>query len=448
MAERDITYFNKLREKILNLGKSILLIKTRLDSARKNVDPNSKNLRDQETNNTYISETEKRLVERESDLFKLIDQYNSEYLKTFGEPNPHNFEIDVEMEGKTPEKQSDTPEKTNTEQINTENNNNNNNKNDSDPQKDTPPNLKINNEGATGGIPVTTTITTPSTQTPPGTPLSFEQTKLIKQPNLETIPELKTSNRVNKRPGPYDTYKMNKKHATDFNLKIPTTYETFSDNLAFGKNSDWKPNDNLENRSNDIKNEEFDFRPLYDEDGNRIHQTQKTPQYNPTHTSDEKSNWHKNTKQIAKNDIPVVHQNQANSNPIKNMPRNQNKPDREKQRIDEHSTCKSKTKFQIYTDDTDSSNDESNSNQDMNKTFVVKNKPSANPNATLSQNANNVSQQMDPIEKARSTFLKRLIAIPELEGDNFENLRKFIDKVETLVNTATNQTEIDELYEH
>lgn len=110
--------------------------------------------------------------------------------------------------------------------------------------------------------------------------------------------------------------------------------------------------------------------------------------------------------------------------------------------------AKAKLNFKIYTDDTDSSNDESNSNQDMNKTFVVKNKPSANPNATLSQNANNVSQQMDPIEKARSTFLKRLIAIPELEGDNFENLRKFIDKVETLVNTATNQTEIDELYEH
>lgn len=156
-------------------------------------------------------------------------------------------------------------------------------------------------------------------------------------------------NRTERRPGPYDTFKMKRNHAA--NPNIPSTYETFSDNLTFGKNSD------------EIKNEEFDFRPLYDEDGNRIHQTQKLPQYNPTHTSDEKLIWHKKAEKTSKNDIPLVYQNQANSNPTKNIarPQNQNKPDGEKQRINEYSTCKTKTNFQIYTDDNDPS-DQSNKN--------------------------------------------------------------------------------------
>lgn len=135
MAESDIDYFNKLRDRILNLNKSITLIKSRLESARRNVDPNSRNLREQESNNTYILETEKSLFEKESDISTLVDQYNSEYLKVFGETNPHNFGINVEMEGKTTEKPTDTPENANTEQSNIENNNNNNNKNNSDSQK-------------------------------------------------------------------------------------------------------------------------------------------------------------------------------------------------------------------------------------------------------------------------------------------------------------------------
>lgn len=48
---------------------------------------------------------------------------------------------------------------------------------------------------------------------------------------------------------------------------------------------------------------------------------------------------------------------------------------------------------------------------------------------------------------ARSTFLKRLTAIPELDGDSFENLKKFIEKVDTLYASAINEIETNELYE-
>lgn len=50
--------------------------------------------------------------------------------------------------------------------------------------------------------------------------------------------------------------------------------------------------------------------------------------------------------------------------------------------------------------------------------------------------------------RARPIFLKRLNNIPEFDGESFENLKKFLDKVETLYYSATNNAESNELFEH
>lgn len=58
------------------------------------------------------------------------------------------------------------------------------------------------------------------------------------------------------------------------------------------------------------------------------------------------------------------------------------------------------------------------------------------------------NQQNRHNAEPRSIFLKRLASIPDLEGDTFENLKKFIEKVDTLYHSALNDNEINELYEH
>lgn len=50
-------------------------------------------------------------------------------------------------------------------------------------------------------------------------------------------------------------------------------------------------------------------------------------------------------------------------------------------------------------------------------------------------------------QKCRTTYLKRLVTIPELTGETFENLKLFLEKVDTLFYSAMNDAEICELYE-
>lgn len=49
--------------------------------------------------------------------------------------------------------------------------------------------------------------------------------------------------------------------------------------------------------------------------------------------------------------------------------------------------------------------------------------------------------------RCRNTYLKRLLTIPELEGETFDNLKNFIEKVDTLFCSAMNDAETNELYE-
>lgn len=67
---------------------------------------------------------------------------------------------------------------------------------------------------------------------------------------------------------------------------------------------------------------------------------------------------------------------------------------------------------------------------------------------STSQNRNSNMNFERNSNKARPIFLKRLNNIPEFDGESFENLKKFLDKVETLYYSATNNAESNELFEH
>lgn len=57
-------------------------------------------------------------------------------------------------------------------------------------------------------------------------------------------------------------------------------------------------------------------------------------------------------------------------------------------------------------------------------------------------------QHANPINNTcHNTYLKRLTTIPDLSGESFENLKTFIEKVDTLYFSAMNDAETDELYE-
>lgn len=61
--------------------------------------------------------------------------------------------------------------------------------------------------------------------------------------------------------------------------------------------------------------------------------------------------------------------------------------------------------------------------------------------------------QIYPIQQstngeARSTFLRRLRAIPKFNGEKYEDLKDFTDTISTLYSSCTNNTEADELYQH
>lgn len=99
----------------------------------------------------------------------------------------------------------------------------------------------------------------------------------------------------------------------------------------------------------------------------------------------------------------------------------------------------------------------------LNRTYTINNNPTYrsdsmevltdeedyfNPNSSQPVPRNRNSNIDRNQAKARPIFLKRLSNIPEFDGESFENMKKFLDKVETLYYSSTNNAESDELFEH
>lgn len=92
---------------------------------------------------------------------------------------------------------------------------------------------------------------------------------------------------------------------------------------------------------------------------------------------------------------------------------------------------------QQHSSDSDNYDDHQRSNRDNREDHWPRN-----------QNANQMHyDESFQNQKCRTTYLKRLTTIPELTGETFENLKLFLEKVDTLFYSAMNDAETCELYE-
>lgn len=91
----------------------------------------------------------------------------------------------------------------------------------------------------------------------------------------------------------------------------------------------------------------------------------------------------------------------------------------------------------------------SNQSQTGNAMYPQPQRPimSFNQSAPISQIEQNNNNRFANTMGPRNTFLKRLNNIPEFDGESFENMKKFLEKTQTLYNSCINTDELNELYE-
>lgn len=464
---------NKLKEKILNLKTGINLIEKRLTAAHNSIDPNSRNLRDQASIRKFIKDTENSLQERRIDLEQLKIKYNSEYELQLKNLNQSLNSFDVKME-------SDKEKSDNTTSNTTDNTNKNNNMASSQTGDETATggNTKIVDQRP-GEPPLVITGATPSTQPVTSITGTFKKTtiddKSTYEKNKLELPKLKPinegqidQNKFEKRLGPFNEFLEKQKNKSDSVMKsttveapfinqgTPIKYADFSENLIFGKSKNWVPNNSFEYRSNKVELEDVEpYKRLYDENQRPI-RNDNIPHY-PTTGMNEQSKP-KEMHQFSSEENQTTHPKARDSFLI-----NQNRLMRPKTQDDSfdyqsNRTVKFTDEVEYFPKNIGKPFETTPTKQILPAREIYKESeaprqifnheiPEISYEYENNRNQNTSLENRAKPPTARPTFIKRLAAIPELEGDTFENLKKFIEKVDTLYYSTVNEVEINELYE-
>lgn len=275
MNDENKRRLNRLKERILNLEKGVSLIEIRLKSAYNNINPNSKNSREQEKIQQFIETTEKSLKERKFELLQLNIEYNSEYNRIFNSSNQNSNNLNAKMEG---DKENPVTE-TNISKENIEDNNLVKTAKIGEVETNTDKEKDINPiDKGSDVIPTDKTeVLAKTIQSSTGTiPKIIDHSSHIKTGTLKfniPLPDLNPQDPINpykipKRLGPFDNFleKSKLKPMVEEQPKLqhgtPIKYDDFSNNLIFGKDKYWVPNKSFEYRTG--TNIENDYQGLYE----------------------------------------------------------------------------------------------------------------------------------------------------------------------------------------
>lgn len=476
---------NRLKEKILNLEKGISLIEIRLKSAYDKINPNLINTREQESIQKFIETTEKGLTERKFELLQLHIEYNSEYNNTTN--------INAKMESD----EENHVAKTSISEENTENNNlvetakigeigddadKGTDKNPINKGIDTVPTDKPEDktiQASTGTIPKITEH---------GSHIRAGNLKLNLPLSDQNIQDYMNPNKNAKRLGPFENFlEKSKLKPIKIQQGTPIKYDDFSNNLVFGKERNWVPNKSFEYRTG--TNIEDDYQGLYDNKVKTQNPIQKTPKFNELSSEElDKIN----------NMFELMQPNKVNNKSTFKQTERDNKfenqifPEAKKEEVSMNVTFDPK----IQTPKNDANVEKTFNSQNIKDSFnfhreklrqgsherddyendhflldknvkfsdipeLINNQDILRPFRGFENNPRQGFQKEIPTfqndmnnkrihsnkNEPRTIYLKRLASIPDLEGDSFENLKRFIEKIDTLYHSAINDSEINELYE-